>query len=113
MRIPCKIYKVPDVKKTENKKEEVIHIEYEYRGLECLLSYFPRYFVTGHSVTSHLTFHALTHGWEGFTSTGFRSSFFNIDREFKATEEEIKKHFNKMLSEVDFNIEEPKQASLF
>lgn len=113
MRIPYKIYKAPDVKKNEDKKEEVIHIEYEYRGLECLLSYFPRYFVTGESVTSHLTFHALTHGWEGFTSTGFRSSFFNIDSTFKATEEDIKKQFNEMLCEVNFNVDEPRQASLF
>ena len=75
--------------------------------------YKPDYFGTTLHGLAHFDFYALTLGFEGFTSTGYRSCFVQNSQKV-ASYEEIKEYFIKQFEgKVAFLEDKPVQLGLF
>ena len=106
------VYNFETLKK-ENKGATSVFLV-DFSGLKCCLVFNHRYMKSIPDLTtSHISFYALSDGWESFTETGYRSHFFMHEKEKVFNNDDLKDDFLEYIKTNGFNVEESKQISLF
>jgi len=97
----------------KREKALIFTLFFQINHLSCAIVYQPNYFKS--VGLAHLSFYALSKGFEGFTSTGYHSLFVQ-DSQKVASYDEIKEYLLKKLNEK-IDVEEisskPIQLNLF
>ncbi len=63
--------------------------------------------------TAHLSFYALSDGWEDYTATGYKSHFLSADTSMCMGDDAVNCYFSDLLTAADFDPHKPVQLDLF
>jgi hypothetical protein len=63
--------------------------------------------------TAHLSFYALSDGWEDYTATGYKSHFFSADTSICMGDDTVTCYFSDLLTAADFDPLKSVQLDLF
>jgi hypothetical protein len=110
--IPYKVYTKEDVEENVEYKRgkgyELITYYFKFGILEFAILYIPDYFVAG----AHISFYAMSYGFESYTETGYKSVFTNNKN---LSKEEIEEYMAIDLEDAGISLKNPTpiQATLF
>jgi hypothetical protein len=93
------------VDESKGEKRVSLHI-FEFGELKFAIVYKPDYLKGAHiGNTQHMAFHALSEGFEAYTSTGYKSNF--VHYEGMVSDEELRAFWIEELKKENFDLENP------
>ena len=111
--IDYRIYNTEEIKKDKSRGDYEIFIGEEH-GLSFALMYNNRWMQHSKMDTAHLEFFALSDGWQKYTSTGDKSTFFSFNESGDhINNSNILDIFKDQLAQNGFNLDDPIQTNLF
>jgi len=116
MNVPYKVHKEQDIKaETSDKNKRCVLFQSGfYKCILVINPFYCDYRKTNNSILGHLEFYALSEGWEKYTSTGYRSTFFHhLNIKQYQNDDFVAQEFKKMLEKDGFLFEESIQVTLF